>query len=352
MSGEAIGAGATITVGNRVTPVNPSVEMRRGAAEGLRGEILARLRTIEGFVRSARRVGAVEMVVAEHQPSADGTAVMETLNTAKFVKLIERLLWLLGLSGGERAFVHAAASSVRAGDVAGAYEGLMVFADWLEDAGRTADAGELRRLVPETGDVLVVCAPAEAPKIRMAPGETEYAKAQRAATAMMDHLTRLGRDVCVAAVPHGSDAKVVERTLLDTIRREMRRRADRDARVELAASLLPAAMAVGASFGTAECIEMAARELKLKHQAALKENAGLRAEVDGLKEEVMRLKRENAEPRRAARRERVACARLAEDWAAGAGAVNDLEGRPFHWWQDGETAGHAIADAIRDIPDV
>lgn len=40
------------------------------------------------------------------------------------------------------------------------------------------------------------------------------------------------------------------------------------------------------------------------------------------------------------------CAKVARDWAAGAGTVNDAEGRPLNWWADGETAGHDIAEAI------
>jgi hypothetical protein len=64
--------------------------------------------------------------------------------------LLERLLWLLGLSEGERRFVAALA------DDAVDFATLEVFADWLEDEGRTADGARVRRLVPRDGDVIVV----------------------------------------------------------------------------------------------------------------------------------------------------------------------------------------------------
>jgi uncharacterized protein (TIGR02996 family) len=61
-----------------------------------------------------------------------------------------RLLWLLGLSEGERRFVRALAEDVADFDMA------QVYADWLEDDGRTAAGIRVRRLVPRDGDVIVV----------------------------------------------------------------------------------------------------------------------------------------------------------------------------------------------------
>ncbi len=128
------------------------LDLRRQAVDELKEEILASLGRIEAFTRSAQLVGAVEMVVREDAPDAEGVVSMETLNTAKFVALIERLLWLLALCEQERAFVQATMDVVL--DAGRAWGELSVFADWLEENLRLDDATLVRRLVPQDGDVL------------------------------------------------------------------------------------------------------------------------------------------------------------------------------------------------------
>lgn len=72
---------------------------------------------------------------------------------------LARLAWLLGMSDGERAFVRAAADA-RVREDADRFETLAVYADWLEESGRPADAGAVRRLALHDGDVVVLYADA------------------------------------------------------------------------------------------------------------------------------------------------------------------------------------------------
>ncbi len=69
------------------------------------------------------------------------------------VASFERLIWLLELSPEERQFVRELAERPRG------YSTFLIFRDWLDDCGRHADAGEIERLVPQKGDVLVVTFP-------------------------------------------------------------------------------------------------------------------------------------------------------------------------------------------------
>jgi hypothetical protein len=99
----------------------------------------------------------------------------------------DRLLWILGLSEGERRFVKALAD-----DWAGDFDGLSVFADWLEDQGRPEDGTRVRRLVPRDGDVIVV---------RHPPGprhEAHCATVQQ----ILDALAARGVRVCAVIMSH------------------------------------------------------------------------------------------------------------------------------------------------------
>jgi uncharacterized protein (TIGR02996 family) len=106
-----------------------------------------------------------------------------------------RLLWILGLSEGERRFVAALAED--ASDTVTAE----VYADWLEEQGRTAEGATVRRLVPRDGDVLVITAPS---------GASDAASRRRWAAHAADLRAKLlasGRDARVLVLPHGSVAE-------------------------------------------------------------------------------------------------------------------------------------------------
>jgi uncharacterized protein (TIGR02996 family) len=84
------------------------------------------------------------------RPSALPHGRQATFSPSALASLLRRLLWILGLSQGERRFVTALAED--ASDTVTAE----VYADWLEENGRTAAGTRVRRLVPRDGDVIVV----------------------------------------------------------------------------------------------------------------------------------------------------------------------------------------------------
>jgi len=99
----------------------------------------------------------------QHRQFSDRVMVLPhgtTLSPSPNLAALSRLLWLLDLSEGERAFVRAAA------DQPSDLDGLAVFADWLEEQQRVdserfrevALAG-MRRLNPQLGEVYVVRRP-------------------------------------------------------------------------------------------------------------------------------------------------------------------------------------------------
>jgi uncharacterized protein (TIGR02996 family) len=108
----------------------------------------------QGEAELARRMANLQGVQGVVMPQ--GTTVRPSPNLA----VLSRLLWLLDLSEGERAFVRAAAEAPCDLD------GLAVFADWLEEQQR-ADAerfrevalGGMQRLNPQPGEVYVVRIP-------------------------------------------------------------------------------------------------------------------------------------------------------------------------------------------------
>jgi hypothetical protein len=123
-----------------------------------------------------------------------GTALTTPPQSA-LARLLERLLWLLGLSEGERRFVTALA-----GDAAD-FATLGVFADWLEEAGRTADGARVRRLVPRDGDVLV---------LRYPPESYSSQGVQESAAAMARDLRARGLNVDVAVLADDSDLSALD----------------------------------------------------------------------------------------------------------------------------------------------
>jgi hypothetical protein len=114
---------------------------------------------------------------------------------------LDRLCWLLSLSPGERSFVGEAADAAHTHDLPRLWDGLAVFADWLEEQG--APAGSVRRLAPQTGDVLVFSYAAKG----LSPEQRE-----RNRNALMEHtqflcahLAKQGREVtCIIQAEDGN----------------------------------------------------------------------------------------------------------------------------------------------------
>lgn len=68
---------------------------------------------------------------------------------------IQRLLALLSMSPGERAFVTAIADAVVAGEPIEAWDQLAIFSDWVAENLNAGENHPIRLLRPRTGDVLV-----------------------------------------------------------------------------------------------------------------------------------------------------------------------------------------------------
>lgn len=121
-------------------------------------------------------------------------------------ELLDRLLRLLSLSEGERAFVQAAADARH--DPAKQVDALLIFADWLEDQGREAHGARVRRLVPENGEVLIGSYPTREPHAMPADAVTNHAR-QRGCEAMLadiqKHCAKTGREVYAVSMPEGWD---------------------------------------------------------------------------------------------------------------------------------------------------
>jgi hypothetical protein len=132
----------------------------------------------------------------EATPPADIEAVHEAISAhvlnpaVTLARLLERLLWLLGLSEGERRFVTALA------DDAADFDTAQVYADWLLDQGRTANGARVRRLVPRDGDVLVWTVSGGEDPVRLA-------EVRRHAQALCDGLRDRGLHTLGAVVPQG-----------------------------------------------------------------------------------------------------------------------------------------------------
>ncbi|HLY89520.1 MAG TPA: hypothetical protein VKQ27_11105 [Acetobacteraceae bacterium] len=80
----------------------------------------------------------------------------DTLVSPRIDQIVARLLAILGLSPGERAFVQDAADANAAGRMGDLDDVLAIFADWLEDGARPEIAGRMRRLRFADGDVLIL----------------------------------------------------------------------------------------------------------------------------------------------------------------------------------------------------
>lgn len=157
-----------------------SSEERRAAAEELKEQIAA---TLDGIANSVKDV----MLSYAPRPA----------KLADVFAGLRHLAWLLGLSDAERSFVDAAATATQSGDLSSAYEMLMVFADWLEDQGRVKDGVEIRRLVPQNGDVIQLI------YRKGVPLEEARDAARQLGTMLREHLAMIGRDVLFVAGPEG-----------------------------------------------------------------------------------------------------------------------------------------------------
>jgi hypothetical protein len=174
-----IQAPAEMRPGERVTVAVGALGARREAAAEIGCEIRYLLQTI------------IDRLGEDHAPLPDGQGWQASMTC-------QRLLWLLGLSDAERAFVDSAASAVREGEPGDAYETLLVFADWLEaEQGRGQNGLTIRRLVPEAGDVFVVTVPDSAGLLGVS---ATYAQVGRQ---IRDWCERNGRPVYVQAVREG-----------------------------------------------------------------------------------------------------------------------------------------------------
>ncbi len=119
----------------------------------MRGPVLIEQEPISEATMTALREAAARInqdydVMVPIEQEALQTVSDHIVSTA-----ISRLCWLMDLSDGERAFVMAAAENAR-DDVT-----LAAFADWLEERSLDTEAGRMRRLRMQDGDVLVMTYP-------------------------------------------------------------------------------------------------------------------------------------------------------------------------------------------------
>jgi hypothetical protein len=154
---------------------------------------------------------AEDMINLQNIPAGTTLALPEGMQVEYAYPLppvIDRLLTLLSLSDAERAFVRAAADARH--DPAEQYDALLVFADWLEDQGREAVGARVRRLVPESGDVLVMTYRRSqnlASHLAREEDEAQRNNLLDVGKAIADDLDKLGRQVYTVVLPEGFDLR-------------------------------------------------------------------------------------------------------------------------------------------------
>ena len=117
-----------------------------------------------------------------------GTAIYKSQGTS----LVTRLLWLLDLSPDERNLVQALAKWPSDAD------SLSLLADWCEENSRTATGEQFRRLIPQSGDVLVF-------RYNRRDGEQGMRIMDRGADQVRAHLARHGKDVFCCVLLSGAE---------------------------------------------------------------------------------------------------------------------------------------------------
>ncbi len=222
MSAVKIQAPANLRPGETYTVegVTPTEEQRREAIDGIRAEVLALLESIlrqlskEPLITTLPRLEPVDDLAAEalqaalEQQQAGGYLVIS--ETAKYtpgplVEVTRRLLWLLGLSDAERAFVDGVATSVRKGTPADAVVELAIFAEWLGEQFRHADGSAIEALIPPDGAIVVVTVPLDSPNDAVSKAYAEIG------VPLKDALERLGRRGYVCAVREGNTIRLPSR---------------------------------------------------------------------------------------------------------------------------------------------
>ncbi len=140
---------------------------------------------IAAGVEESRRI-ADSLVRGEPVAMPPGYMLSPGQYVPSVVRKVDRLVWLLSPSDQERQFVHQAASAP-SDEV-----NLQVFADWLEDERRPKEAETVRRITPEDGSLLVYRFPND-------PGSREAVK--KFAEAFEEQLDEIGRRVPFVCLP-------------------------------------------------------------------------------------------------------------------------------------------------------
>lgn len=287
-----------------------TLEDRRLVADKIKAEVLAGLQEILTvcYMGYAETEGGVrfgppwppELVSAAARKAAvaDINQEREAFHSSR--SRFRRLLWLLGLSDAERAFVDAAATSAVEGRLADTHVDLAIFAEWLGDQMRHADGVTIERLRFEDGDVVIVTVPDSAGLMAPSVAFEEIGRP------LQNALLKMGRRVYVRAIRKGITVGNVDA-------------------------------------GKIQELGWVRRKDLLAHQVAD------RAVAAAYEQEIDRLKRENAELRRAIAAEREACAALAEAWREMPDAQPPVAPGCMTAYSEGLdcSAPQGIADAIR-----
>jgi len=203
-----------------------TLQQRRGVAEEVRQEVRAILAEMAEALQKAMAPPAVVQYEASGEADLEAAriavrAAIERETAGYTVTLpggatykiapavrellgkIARLSWLLGLCDAERSFIDSAASAATSGDPTGLHETLMVFADWLEDQGRQAHGAEVRRLVPQRGNILLLTVPRGA--------DTEREEVLNGIGRRLDQFLRdVGRECYIVKVQEGATIPILD----------------------------------------------------------------------------------------------------------------------------------------------
>lgn len=244
------------------------VEVRRAAVEEIHREIRDTLDRLGESVRLGHE-GGMEW---------SGTPSRLQLDAPAFIDHLRRLSWLLALSPAERAFVDAAASAVREGNAAEAYETLLVFADWLEEAGK--ESSPIRRLVPQSGDVVGMTYPAIRPPALSADAAKQAARS--VLEGIQARLAGVGRDVSIVAMPDNWKLQVMREEEMYSqgwARRSKLEKAEKECK---------------ALTDVRDHLRAQVGELSQEAHQRRRERTRDEGEVAAMREEIEELKRENA----------------------------------------------------------